>query len=188
MQIERLNNIQFWCVLSKQDVAVWNLDFNYPDRIIEEMQDIICACLEQAHEEIGFVVEEESAITLDVVPLTSEVTILIFTKIPRVVFDGNQDLTGRDDLALQITSDSFTRIIVMNSLNNVLNVAYRLDGVYSGLNTLYKDEETGDYYLLLNKSKHSEEEFTWICDIVGEYEDYWVVEEFLTLMNTILLL
>ena len=44
-----------------------------------------------------------------------------------------------------------------------------LKNVYFGSNTLYKDNVNSIYYLVVNKSGHSPEEFNRICNILTEY-------------------
>lgn len=44
-----------------------------------------------------------------------------------------------------------------------------LKNIYSGANTLYKDRANSLYYLVINKSGHTPEEFNRICNILTEY-------------------
>ena len=54
-------------------------------------------------------------------------------------------------------------------MNPILDVARILSGHYHGENSLYKNPETGDYYLLVSKSDHKPEEFNKVCNILSEY-------------------
>ena len=73
-------------------------------------------------------------------------------------------------------------------MNPILDVARILSGHYHGENSLYKNPETGDYYLLVSKSndlykneaahryyllvsksRQTPEEFNKVCNILSEY-------------------
>lgn len=61
------------------------------------------------------------------------------------------------------------KIFSFSNLDAVTNLAKQLVSVYHGANTLYKDEEHGDYYLILSKDEHSLEDFHRFCNISLEY-------------------
>lgn len=58
---------------------------------------------------------------------------------------------------------------LFHRMNPILDVARILSGHYHGENSLYKNPETGDYYLLVSKSDHKPEEFNKVCNILSEY-------------------
>ena len=58
---------------------------------------------------------------------------------------------------------------LFDRMNPILDVARILSGHYHGENSLYKNPETGDYYLLVSKSDHKPEEFNKVCNILSEY-------------------
>ena len=58
---------------------------------------------------------------------------------------------------------------LFHRMNPILDVARILSGHYHGENSLYKNPETGDYYLLVSKSGHKPEEFNKVCNILSEY-------------------
>jgi len=61
------------------------------------------------------------------------------------------------------------KIFAFSSLNQLIKAAHLLATFYEGSNTLYKDEKTGDYLLLLNQNKHTPEEFAKVCNLLSEY-------------------
>ena len=66
-------------------------------------------------------------------------------------------------------STNTIKVFLFKKLEDIAALAYRLDNVYNGHNTVYKDNAEGNYYLILHKSGHSPDEFNQICNITGEY-------------------
>ncbi|MGB4661589.1 MAG: adaptor protein MecA [Mobilitalea sp.] len=64
---------------------------------------------------------------------------------------------------------NLTKIYSFRSLQEVIELAYIMTGTYNGTNTLYKNELTSTYYLVISISDHSPEEFNKICNIISEY-------------------
>ena len=62
-----------------------------------------------------------------------------------------------------------TRIFTFHSLQEISSLAEYLVYTYHGKNTLYKDEKTDTYYLVIHKSEHTPEEFSRICNMICEY-------------------
>ena len=62
-----------------------------------------------------------------------------------------------------------SKVFSFNSLNEVIALAGVLVGFYRGVNTLYKDTVRSKYYLVMNKSEHTLDEFNKICNIALEY-------------------
>jgi adapter protein MecA 1/2 len=61
------------------------------------------------------------------------------------------------------------RIFVFLSLGNVTSAAEQLRDVYHGENTLFKNPADAKYYLLLNQSEHTSDEFNLICNTLSEF-------------------
>ena len=60
------------------------------------------------------------------------------------------------------------RIYSFRNLDDIASAAAVLDDIYFGLNTLYRSPD-GIYYLVINKSSHTPEEFNRVCNILLEY-------------------
>ncbi|KIR03315.1 hypothetical protein P261_02130 [Lachnospiraceae bacterium TWA4] len=67
------------------------------------------------------------------------------------------------------TSMNVLRIYSFKNLDTVIEVSKILRRNYSGINSLYKNEQTGMFYLIVNKSHHTPEEFNKTCNILSEY-------------------
>jgi len=62
-----------------------------------------------------------------------------------------------------------TRFYRFHSLDDAIHAAKVLGNVYEGQNTLYKDSETGHYYLFLKKAENPAEQFNKVCNVLSEY-------------------
>ena len=63
----------------------------------------------------------------------------------------------------------FAKVYAFSSLKTLTALATIVAPIYQGENTLYRDTIQGIYYLVLNISEHSPEQFNKICNIVSEY-------------------
>lgn len=61
------------------------------------------------------------------------------------------------------------RIYSFSSLDEVTSLAYELNDIYKGANSLYKNTENDIYYLIMQKDKHSINEFNQICNLACEF-------------------
>ncbi|HCA69481.1 MAG TPA: competence protein [Lachnospiraceae bacterium] len=77
-----------------------------------------------------------------------------------------EELAGNSSINI---SPNLTKIYSFRSLQEAIDLANILVGVYNGENTLYKNPLTSIYYLVIRKSDHTPEEFNKICNILSEY-------------------
>lgn len=61
------------------------------------------------------------------------------------------------------------RVFMFLSLHNVSSAATQLIGIYDGENTLFKNPMDTRYYLILNQSSHTADEFNLVCNTLSEY-------------------
>ena len=61
------------------------------------------------------------------------------------------------------------KVYSFTSLDSLINVSCRLREMYNGSNSLYKSEENGVYYLVVNKGSQSVDNFNKVCNILSEY-------------------
>jgi len=64
---------------------------------------------------------------------------------------------------------NLTKIYSFNTLDEVTMLSKVLYGFYTGDSTLYKSRTKTVYYLVINKSNHTPEEFNKVCNIISEY-------------------
>lgn len=70
----------------------------------------------------------------------------------------------------KIPSDAnLVKIFSFSNLQVIEQLAVVLKDLYQGVNTLYKDPRNSIYYLVVNKTDHTPEEFNKICNTISEY-------------------
>ena len=62
-----------------------------------------------------------------------------------------------------------SRLFRMDTLNQVINAAVVAAGHYHGLSTLYHEEGTDGYYLILTQGEEDREVFDRVCNVISEY-------------------
>ena len=70
---------------------------------------------------------------------------------------------------VKIEPQNIIKLYSFSNIDEVINLAYVLEDIYQGVNSLYKSEATSRYYLLVNKSFHTPEDFNKVCNILSEY-------------------
>lgn len=64
---------------------------------------------------------------------------------------------------------NLTKVFSFQSIGEVARLSRVLKNYYTGLNSLYKNNITDKYILVLSKSSHTPEEFNKVCNILSEY-------------------
>ncbi|MFA9464840.1 MAG: adaptor protein MecA [Velocimicrobium sp.] len=68
-----------------------------------------------------------------------------------------------------MTQTNLTKFFSFPSLGEINRLSEHIVKSYYGQNSIYKDNATGTYYLVIRKSQHTPEEFNKICNIISEY-------------------
>lgn len=224
MKIEKINDRQIRCTLTREDLANRQIKLSElaygSDRAKALFQDM----MQIAAQDFGFEADN-TPLVIEAVPVSIDSLILIITKVedPEELdtrfsrfspedpaheenysftdlkdrIEGADDILGlikkiseaRKRAAQQAqstaetsdaaqTADSIeddeelrrlTRFYLFHSLDDAIQAAGVLGPVYDGPNTLYKNPESGDFYLLLKKAESSAEQFNKVCNILSEY-------------------
>jgi adapter protein MecA 1/2 len=77
--------------------------------------------------------------------------------------------TDTDNIQSVKISTNLIKVYSFSSLAEVTDLAKVLQGIYQGINSLYKDSVTSTYYLVISISNHTPEEFNKISNIISEY-------------------
>ncbi len=96
----------------------------------------------------------------------------LFKSIFEKNIDALDDKNELDECAKKKTDPSLInilRIYAFDNLDSIIEVSHILHNNYNGTNSLYKDEKKNCYYLTINKSYHTPEEFNKTCNILSEY-------------------
>lgn len=225
MKIEKVNEHQIRCTLTREDLATRELKISELAYGTEKAKTLFRDMMRQAAFECGFEAED-IPLMIEAIPLNSECIVLIITKVedpeeldtrfakfaPSVHEDDDYDedaddlvdvfSEGADEVLNMLRKMSNTdtpdapaksagstraeatrhssakenpslqpsnRLFSFASLHDVTRLAHVAAASYEGISTLYKDETSGSYLLLINTEKQSAADFNRICNLMSEY-------------------
>lgn len=216
MKIEKINDNQIRCILTKDDLAEREIKFSELAYGTDKAKSLFRDMMQQAANEFGFEAND-IPLMIEAIPISAESIILIITKVEDPeeldtrfakfspsgsIDDEDEDdspipskMEGADDIlglfnkireARQKMTDkkseseaapqeiaetpfNLKRLYKFPDLDSVIRVSHVLTGHYTGRNSLYKEDDSRQYHLIISKSDHSPEEFNKICNILSEY-------------------
>lgn len=210
MKIEKMNENQIRCTLTREDLASRELKISELAYGTEKAKSLFRDMMQQANFEFGFDAED-IPLMIEAIPLNTECIVLIITKVedpeeldtrfsrfaPSVTEDCDDEEDFEEDSAPDEMLDLFhkiqethkpsaaapslklistpknessrTRIFSLDTLQQVMSAAEVTAPCYEGLSTLYKNEHTGKYLLVLTQGQSSHESFDKISNILSEY-------------------
>lgn len=212
MKIEKVNENQIRCTLTREDLASRELKISELAYGTEKAKNLFRDMMRQANFEFGFEAED-IPLMIEAIPLNAECIVLIITKVedpeeldtrfsrfaPSVTEDnGYEDASDYAESASEEVLDLFrrlqteqedaespsgsspqdasdakneipTRIFLIKSLRQAMEASAIVAKGYRGLSTLYKDQRSEGYLLLLNQGTDSSESFDKACNIISEY-------------------
>ncbi len=81
------------------------------------------------------------------------------------VHEANTEITDSQNT----DNDIRVRLFSFATIDGAIHAAHLLDGLFTGENTLYKDNAENIYILALYQSNHTTNEFNRICNMLSEY-------------------
>lgn len=201
MKIEKVNENQIRCTLTREDLASRELKLSELAYGTEKAKNLFRDMMQQANFEFGFEAED-IPLMIEAIPLNAECIVLIITKVEDPeeldtrfsrfappseeededagdidtdmlnLFDRIQK-SGAPEIAPAVTgapvAGPCVRAFRFPALTRIMDAACLIATHFQGESTLYKDERTGEYLLLLKNTKDSQEDFDRICNILSEY-------------------
>ena len=212
MKIEKVNENQIRCTLTREDLASRELKISELAYGTEKAKSLFRDMMQQANFEFGFEAED-IPLMIEAIPLNADCIVLIITKVedpdeldtrfsrfaPSVTEESDEDSDESTadevlDLFRRIQSEDNTAnapeapsasapeesdimrsgLFRMESLKQVINAAVInaavvAAGHYHGLSTLYHEEGTDGYYLILTQGEEDREVFDRVCNVISEY-------------------
>ena len=203
MKIEKLNDNQIRCTLTKEDLASRQLKISELAYGTEKAKSLFRDMMRQANFEFGFEAED-IPLMIEAVPLNAECIVLIITKVedpeeldtrfsrfaPSVMEDDADDEdedmenvpgemldlfrkiqeTGKVSKEVAPSSEPVRiRIFAFDSLQKVMTAAALTATHYEGLSSLYKEDSSGSYLLVLTQGEGSQDSFDRVCNVISEY-------------------
>ena len=188
MKIEKVNENQIRCTLTREDLASRELKISELAYGTEKAKSLFRDMMQQANFEFGFEAED-IPLMIEAIPLNADCIVLIITKVedpeeldtrfsrfaPSVTEDSDDDSdesTAAETPAAPAPEENDavrSRLFRMDTLNQVINAAVVAAGHYHGFSTLYHEEGTDGYYLILTQGEEDREVFDRVCNVISEY-------------------
>ena len=214
MKIEKLNDNQIRCTLTKDDLADRQIKLSELAYGSEKAKSLFRDMMLQASAEFGFEAND-IPLMIEAIPMPNECVVLIITKVSdpeeldtrfsKFSSSNSDSLESLSEVKKALTQEGadeildlfkqmveqhlkaapedqkkapsvsaadtieLTRLYCFGDLDSIIDAAHILKDYYHGENRLYKNKARNLYYLVLNKSSHTPEEFNKICNILTEY-------------------
>ena len=216
MKIEKINENQIRCTLTREDLASRKLQIRELAYGTEKAKNLFREMMQQANFEFGFEAED-IPLMIEAIPLNADCIVLIITKVedpeeldtrfarfaPSATEnmdaygeEASEDIYEAEDEMQDIfrrlqpygeqpaapakataerssseenSTDKRCRLFQFHSLQQVMELASIIADKYQGDSTLYKENHTGNYLLLLSQADGSRESFDRACNIASEY-------------------
>lgn len=219
MKIEKVNDQQIRCTLTKEDLAKRQLKISELAYGTEKAKSLFKDMMEQASFEFGFEAED-IPLMIEAIPMSSECLVLIVTKVenpeeldtrfskfmPQINNSTDEleemlsEIAEHDDEVLDLfrriqenhspkakaeapkktltatdtkeNGETMINVSVMYtfpSLATLTKLARMSENLFDGLNSLYKDNKTKQYILVITNNECSKSSFNKICNMLSEY-------------------
>lgn len=227
MKLEKVNDHQIRCTLTKADLADRELKLSELAYGTEKAKSLFRDMMAQAAYEFGFEAED-IPLMIEAIPLSSDSIVLIITKVEDPeeldtrfsnfapsVHEGSETTSALDDMLHSLTGDSegvldlfkklhekqaelsaaseelskpkakkskavktevaapevsdLSKGFSFSSLDDIEKLSKMITSFYNGRNSIYKDNKSGRYILIVTKSQHSDEDFNRVCNMISEY-------------------
>ena len=217
MKIEKLNENQIRCTLSKADLEDHNIRLTELAYGTDRAKALFRDMMQKASDDVGFEVGD-IPLMIEAIPVNPDCLVLIVTKVEdpeeldtrfskftkpapdddyedededefyedtdeaddsQTIFDmldnivasaadtGTSKSESTDDT--QKSNYDVYRIFVFSTLDSITMAAGQLNGLYNGENSLFKNDSDSRYYLILNRSEHTSDEFNMVCNTLCEF-------------------
>lgn len=186
MKIEKVNDNQIRCTLSKKELAERQIKLSELAYGSEKAKGLFRDMIEQANNEFGFEADD-IPLMIEAIPLAGENIILQITKVEypeeldtrfskfSEVDEESEEKANEGSVLPEFHGEKadeisdLTKMYEFKTLEQIERLASVLTGYYEGENDLYKHEGKNRYYLLVQKSMHTPEEFNKVCNVISEY-------------------
>ncbi|MBQ6696617.1 MAG: adaptor protein MecA [Lachnospiraceae bacterium] len=210
MKIEKLNENQIRCTLTKEDLASRELKISELAYGTEKAKSLFRDMMQQANHEFGFEAED-IPLMIEAVPVNAECIVLIITKVEdpeeldtrfsrfapsvheetdteedalaeasdeildlfRKIQAGGvpQTETAEEIVAEQTSADNkpLVRLFRFPTMHALLSMAAGLPIPFEGDSSLFKDNKSQHYFLLLVGTQDAAMEYNKLCNMLSEY-------------------
>ena len=186
MKIEKINDNQIRCTLTHADLAARNLKISELAYGTEKAKSLFRDMMQQASFDFGFETDD-LPLMIEAIPSSSDSITLIITKVEdpeeldtrfsKFTPAGDSDTLNSNVLEKLQGADEFfdllnkvKEVASFDTLDSVIEASRLLAPFYTGANTLYKDDENNNTFILaLAPADGADQEFNKVCNMLSEY-------------------
>lgn len=199
MKIEKINENQIRCTLTKEDLASRQLKLSELAYGTEKAKRLFREMMQQANFEFGFEAED-IPLMIEAIPMNAECVVLLITKVEdpeeldtrfarfspseNSYDEDEEDPEGYDDevsdylhpLPDQLQKDAApedfshpVRIFHFRSISEVMDAAAQVGGACPCPTALYKDAKENGYLLVVSRAQATPEDYGRLCNLLSEY-------------------
>ena len=202
MEIDKINDDTFRCILTKEDLEDRNLKFEDFLKNSSQVQELLREVMEQAHDRFGFEVRN-NAVALRMMPTQEgDLNIIVCGGTPEEQFktfmrevikasgmppemlwgEGRPPKDTANVSVSDVKADSvrelFPNLIVsFADLDSVSDYARRIFNNRPVNSDLYKNRQDGRYYLIIRSNRLSKKYFEMILNCFGDYCELYGMDE-----------
>lgn len=198
MKIEKINDNQIRCTLTKEDLASRQLKLSELAYGTEKAKRLFREMMQQANFEFGFEAED-IPLMIEAIPMNAECVVLLITKVEdpeeldtrfarfspsNEVPDDENDEDFPDEILdsmppifdqrqkeepLPNPGGKDNRIFVFRTLSEVMNAAKQIGKSCPCATSLYKSAQNDGYLLSVRKGDATPEDYARLCNVLSEY-------------------
>ena len=171
MKIEKINDNQIRCTLTKEDLADRQIKLSELAYGSEKARGLFKDMIQQANYEFGFEANDLPLMVEDT--RFSRFSELDEDVLEQIGFEEENSISKKG--AAEVLEESepkqvdLGKMFEFRTLEQVARLSHVLSGFYFGPNDLYKSNKTNRFYLMLTKGEHTLEEFNKVCNVAAEY-------------------
>ncbi len=202
MEIDKINDDTFRCLLTKEDLEDRNLKFEDFLKNSSRVQDLLHEVMEEAHDRFGFEIKN-NAVALRMMPTQEgDLNIIVCGGTPEEQFKtfmrevirasgltqdqlwgegrkpADENNVSVSDVKAESVKELFPNVIIsFGDLDSVSEYARR---IYAGRpvnSDLYKDSRDGRYYLIIRNIRLSKKYYEMILNCFGDYGELYGMDE-----------
>ena len=180
MKIEKVNDHQIRCTLTKADLADRELKISELAYGTEKAKSLFRDMMQQASAKFGFEADDIPLIDPDdFSDSSSDNTDSIFDLFRQIQESRHAQAAGtptapaskedKTTATAEVKQPQEARIFSFPSMHTLLRLSHVVNDFYTGHNTLYRNRKNDSYLLILKMDQTSVKDFNRICNIASEY-------------------
>lgn len=187
MNIEKLNDNQIKATLYQSDLDKWNIRISDLASGSPQAKEVLKEMIIKASEDLDFHIDNVPLV-VEAVPVSPDKLVLVVTKVesPDALLEKVPLINNLLNLDIEIDEDELPgehdkkektqeevhcdcRLYYFDELEDVCKMASCIRRFYKGSSSMYKDSDTGEFYLILEREGQDPKAFDEACSVASEY-------------------